>query len=655
MTTYLEKFQSTISNNQYNKLVQLLDQKKRQGEFETIEQFRDRLNTLMGELFNKRISPLLSLFKAIPSMEIDSETYNFMLRRIQDDLEIAFIEALNIDEVLRGHQTLVHDVVFRNLKHALADLQTKVELQELIVSSPYGFSKSLASNFTGVGSARLQRVAQTGGYFTDPRIGDAVPVTYDAPIDHIGKYLTLPCRSTGYVPIVNVRQIFDSEAIATAYDVEPDGMTLQNIIDDTVGTYWARVYLFSNDTQTEVTTKLELDLGGAQEVNFIEIEPALLRKVVLESITYIKGDGSSETMLVGEEIEHHRAKVQFRKIAACKLILKFVNENFVLANYNVESNEETLSDVLSSAVANQLNISNIMQEVNFSGRQFQIGFDNIRVGLSTYRDRGIFISTPLDLQKAVRLLGLKSVESRPAASTDSAFFITPIEDTYNDTDDSQLFYGSVEYWCIRNSFDSNDRLISSDMFPILPFGVQRINHERLLLTHHYSNNTLVNDAGRLMFYTTELDGNIKVFRNGIELAHIDLESEGDGWLIEERLCLSSPNSGRPMKIGIRLSQPRAGDLYTVSYNPIVSNIPLTSIADGATHQRVIDLVGDNTVRSFEDQVVLCSEVKNALPINRSEIYLMIVLRRNTADVNLSPTVNSFTVVSGTKELSKFQG
>lgn len=655
MAGYMDKFRSTISQNQYNRLVKLLDQKKRLGNFETIDQFQSQMNQLMRDLFEKRITPLLKLFLAIPSMVIDRETYNFMLERIQDDLEIAFLEAAQIDEVMRGHNAILKQVVFRNLKHALAELESKVAMNELLVTSSYGFNKSIASNFMGASSVRLQRVLDTSGYFIDPRTGSNLTSTYDALVDQTGKYLTLPYKNTGYVPVVGIRQIFDSEAIATEDDVEPEDMALSNVIDDTAGTYWARVYLFTDDDHLEVKTKLELDLGGAREINFIEIEPALLHKVTLDSVTYLKGDGSAETISVGETIEHHRVKVQFRKIAARKLILTFSNENSILHSYEVESGEVSLDDVLASPISEQLNLSETLQTISFSGRQFQIGFDNIRVGLSTYRDKGVFISKPLSLDVPVKLLGMKTEELRPAAPSTNTFFITPTEDTYDDTDDSEIFYGSIEYWVIRDSFDENSSLIGTDIFPILPFNVERVNHERLLLTHHYSENTMVNDSGRLLFYTTEADGDIKVYRNGAELTQLALESDGDGWLLESRLSVSSPNGGKAMKLGVRLSQPRAGDIITVSYNPVVSNVYLTAAATGASHQKIVDLVGDNSARSFTDQVVLCSDVKGPTPIAYSQVYLMVILRRNTADANLSPIVKEFLCAIGTKDIEKFQG
>jgi hypothetical protein len=103
-----------------------------------------------------------------------------------------------------------------------------------------------------------------------------------------------------------------------------------------------------------------------------------------------------------------------------------------------------------------------------------------------------------------------------------------------------------------------------------------------------------------------------------------------------------------MKFGIRITQPRSGDIYTVSYDPVMSNIMTpTSVS---VSQVIVDLLGDLTARSFTDQLVLCADVKHSLPITRTELYLMVLLRRNTADKYLSPSLTKFVLAAGTQEL-----
>jgi hypothetical protein len=90
MTTYLSNFSSAIHNNQLNRLNRTLSVKNAAGQFQTTDQFKNELNKMMVELFQNKLKPLLKLYRALPSTKIDVETYNFMLQKIQDDLETAF-------------------------------------------------------------------------------------------------------------------------------------------------------------------------------------------------------------------------------------------------------------------------------------------------------------------------------------------------------------------------------------------------------------------------------------------------------------------------------------------------------------------------------------------------------------------------------------
>jgi hypothetical protein len=659
MALYLNQFKSLISQSQFERLIKSLNSDKQQGQFSSLDQFRTRLETLSKELFEKRIAPLLKLFLGVPGFIIDTETYNFMLDRLQDDLEVAFQEAKNIDEVLRSHQALVKDLILKNLKHAVSDLERQIATHELIVTSPHGFNKTLFSNFDGIGTMRFQRTVETEGLFVDPRENVLMPSAFDASIDEIGKYLTLPFQNIGYIPIVGIRQIFDSEAVVTGYSVSSDDLKLSNLIDDLSNTYWSQLYLFEVNQPTVVITKLELDLGGTQEINFVEIEPVLLNDVVLQEIDYLDSNGVLETIDTEEAIGNHRTKIQFQKIAASKIILIFRNENSSQVNYVVGQKDQSvdLPDVISPLLAQRLQLVSDSRTITFSGRQFQIGFDNIRVGLATFQEAGIFISEELSLGQPMKLVGLKTEEIRPTAYASAPLDFSPESDTYDDLSDQKIFAGSIEYWILRKQFSDRQELLSFNVFPILPLGITRINHERLILTHHFSANTLVNDSGRLMFYIDpdSVESTLAVFRNGNSLNQIDDESEGDGWLIEPRLTNDLLSSGSPMKFGIRLSQPRAGDIYTVSYTPTISNILTTAKAsNGNEHQTLVDLVGDLSARSYLDQVVLNEETTGANQVAGTTVCLMIVLRRNNADGNLSPIVKNFILAIGAKDLTRFE-
>lgn len=650
MQKYLSKIGSSIAKNQFARLARILDDQQRSGHFATIEQFQNRLNTLMADLFQKKISPLLTQFLAIPGLQIDSETYNFMLDRVEDDLYIAFEEALKIEEILNSHQLVIRDIILRNLKHALGDLEAKVSAYEILAVLPYEFTKFLYDHFTRAASTRLKRTIDTDILFVDPRLETKILATSDANIDQVGKYLTLPEDEVIWISVLHVRQIFDSEAVFTENDVEPEEIKLSNLIDERLGTYWTRLYLFEDSTQASVKTKLEFDFGGIKEINFVEIEPALIRKIDLESVSYIDRNDVLVTINdTSQEIEHHRTKIIFRKIAAKKVILTFENENSLYKSYDTQTSEDTLYDVLSNPVLDQLGLSQVVEQNSFAGRQFQIGFDNIRFGLVAFKETGIFISNPILFDLPARTLGLSINELRPSALTSSPLSISYERDTYDDTADSYLRYGSIEYWGIVRGYDSNNNLIATDFISLLPLTKTRVNHERLLLTHTYGSSE-IEDSGSLMFYTNVSSGNIQVYKNH-ETTPLVYNTD---WFEASDLTVSSPGNAFPMTFGIRINNPHVRDIYTVCYNPIVSNVWTPTVAaGGASHQVVVDLVGDRSIRSFEEYLVLIENSKYGIEVANSKLNLMIILRRNSPDKYITPIVDNYLFAASIKDSERF--
>jgi hypothetical protein len=656
---YLQKFRSGISQGQYEKLTRTLNSQNQQGQFSNYAQFRERLDNLTRELFEKRIAPLFTLYTAIPGQPIDSETYNFMLGRLQDDLEIAFAEAGKIGDVLRAHDAIVRDMFLKDLKNAVADLERQVATHELVVNSPYAFQKTLFSNFSGAGDIRESRSVGTEGLFVDPRTGERISSVNDGSIDRLGRYLVLPLQNSGYIQPNKVRQIFDFEAVASEKNVQTDDLRLQNLIDNTNNTYWSYLYLFKEASNSKVTTKLEFDFGGQQEINFLEIDPALLFNVELSKIIYFDHSGTAKEIPLGLIISRNKQKVQFSKIATSKVILVFENENAIPVNYVVRDLVDPLTEVISEALIEQLGRSREWVTSEFSGRQFQIGFDNIRFGMASYKDMGAFVSKPLEIGEPVKLIGFTCDESRPAAAVATPFVFEPTTDTYDN--DDYLFGGSVEYWVLRKLLASSGSLLSFDVFPILPIGRTRVNHEVLVLTHRFSTTTLVDNVGRLMFYVdpssvgdgTET-GNVRVYRNGILLTKIADESSGDGWWLETRLSQDIPGVNVPMATAIGISQARIGDRYTVSYTPTLSNVLTKEKVSGSagSHQYLVDLAGDLTARPYLDQVVLSESMVGTQEVGSVEMRLMVIMRRSVADESLSPYLRSFILAGSTQGLNE---
>jgi len=683
--SYLKKFNDVIKKRQTDQIVRLLNKQKQSGQIRTIQEFLQKLETLVTELSQAELIPTLKVFKAEENDPADSDTFNFMLERVRDDLEAAFEESINISEVQKSHEAIIRDVVLKNLQFGIAELESKVALFEFLATDRNGFQESIFSTFRESKQGRTGRgVEQATSIFTDPRRLDFTDKEDDADVDLIGERLTLGNELKTIYNIRSIRQIFDDSSTQTNLEADPASINLTNLIDNTKGTYWIQSLLFEKK-RSQIRLKLELDLQGTQSINFVEVEPASKYGIILESVDFLDGNGTIVNVLKPDLVITAPAGVRFRKVTTNRVILTFRNENYECIQFERETGRGNLFDqaiaintqpiFVNTVILTPPSLTNIDTDLTrilapsireilpikepevvlFSGFQFTTGLDNIRIGLTTYRPRGIYVSSPLEI-KEPGLLGLKTIETRPSGA---GILDAPIDSptTYN-TSDSTFFHSSIEYWAIQRDFDDNDNILKTAVFPILPVGVTRIHHERLVLTEKSTTVKTINDQSQTMFYTDRPAGNVKVYRNGIELPSADDNTAvNDGWLDITTNNDKTANKGARMKLVVEIQKPLLGDIFTISYNPLVSTtiaIPKTLVPFSPNGISVVDLVGDLSARTIGEQIVKLDETKGLGNVVKSELRLLIMIRNNTADSSLSAAVEEYMLLVGKKDLEKFR-
>lgn len=669
MGQYLNKFSGTIGKRQTEQILRLLNQQRNTGQIRSVQEFTKKLEDLVRELTSTTLKPSLTMFAGEGGELITSDTHNFMLDRVQDDLEAAFEEATNIEEVQRSHRAIVRDVILKNLRAGVAELESKISLFEFLNTDLRGFDSAIFSTFRESKKGRTQRGgAQILALFTDPRTNILVPATQDAIVELIGERLTLSSDASKFHNITNIRQVFDDEAPQSELVVEPPGVSLANMIDNTRNTYWVQSLLFKKKKKF-IKVKLELQLGAVKEVNFIEIEPASRYGIVLEAVFYADGNNVLTDLEIPEQLMESPVSIRIKKVATDRLVLVFRNDNSSRISFQFNTGADPLfSQALIEPVEGlEAQLPKDLQEIlgsvkvkdiiglkttepdEFSGYEFLTGIDNINIGLVDYGTRGIYVSAPLETC-GLGQLGLRVSEIRPY--TDLLDGLTKFTDETYDNDINnvnRLFTGSIEYWVIKQELAATGALLHSTTFPILPLGVSRVHHERLVLTEKSAPGFSQKNIGQTNFFTNPIDGNVIVFRNGV------ITTEGSGWFDITTTTDKSPNSKTPMRFRIEINTPLAGDIYTVSYSPLVSSTraipqsldPFESIGG----LKVVDLVGDLSARLEAGQiVVLDGEDQEQI----SKVYLTIILRQNTADPTLTPAVEEYTLVSGCKDQAKFE-
>jgi len=669
--SYLKKFRSTLPTSQGNQILKILIKKRDQGEIKSVDDFKKKLQDLTKVILNERITPTLKLIKAVAGEETSSEIYNEMLNRIEDDLLSAFAEGNNIEEILESHEQLIERVALNALRLSINELETKVSLYEFLNRDSTGFVNAIFNTFNLTEDFALPSSSRLAGtLFVDPKTNELVSEGEIARPDPIGEKLILSSTDTE-IPIVSATWLSNENSTRSELDVEFEQSSISNVIDGTSNTYWIVPILRSSVISPGVLLEMSLDLGSAKTINYVDIEPAVKFPMILESISYFVG--SVETTLSISEISISRQiRINIPKIIADRVVLRFRQESCEETQFFIRPGESNISrslldlkstiDIPSVAteltktlssdfiLKDVLNLesSSLGEKVKYY--EYIIGFDNIRVGRSVFSKKSIFVSKKKTVDKLGQV-GIRVKETRPVQPDSSSVVTYQSVSLKPDTTLDDFYHGSIEYWILAQHFTANDTLIITDMLPILPVQATRIKHERLVL-NEVEYGTTTKNVGILWHYTNADSNDIEVFRNKTKLTYgVDWEFVSDTSLSGS--TITSPNSGSRMRRAIKIIGAFSPvDDLTVSYSPVVSN---TTVVSSTGLNNYVDLSGDTGARLSKDNSIVFSNIRKSLEVAKTDIYLIVMLRRNSTMVDCSPALEEYMLMFSNYDNDKFTG
>jgi hypothetical protein len=529
-------------------------------------------------------------------------------------------------------------VKFKDLRSALNELTTKINLYKLINNNKHGFVNAIYSTFNEIKKGRTTRESnKQSQLFLDPKTNKSLSSVYDSEIELLGDRLVLS-PSKRKVSISEISEKFGGDFKQSVYTLnneeKPD---TKKMIDSTDGTFWRRTIRRTAQDET-VKVKLELKLNGTREINYLEIEPDV-SEMVLESINFISREGVLTEILSATESYTIKKdmKIPFAKIFTDTIILEFLIVNNTEESYqNPESqNFNPLEEYVSDAVKNEILESYPDLANPFICYEYKIGIDNIRVGLDEYIDTGIYVSAPLSLKEETGTLGLIVKEQRPYLDANQ---MVKYVDSF---DSSKAYIGSLEYWIIKEDLDSDKEdanVIGTNTFPIYPMGREEIFHERLVLTEISEGS--IRDTGYLMHYP-DIAKILTVYRNGTSFTSSTVTQTEN-----------SPLGNYRMRYKIIIPTVNPGDIFTVSYSPLKSNSYSNTWSSASTIEQ-IDLVGNLTVRVGPEGLILMDESKDER-IEGYRVYLVVISRQNTARKEITPILEEYTLAVGKRNLKKFE-
>jgi hypothetical protein len=669
---YLNKYRSVLPTAQTSRVLDKLVRDKDAGKIKTIDQLKNRLKNLTQEILAQNIKPSLRLWRAIGGLETSYEQFNDMLERLEDDLVVAFQESGNITEIISMHEALLRRAILTSIVQSYKMLTKRVSLYELIRKGTDGFDDVLFETFAQSHITAKEQDTFAVSLYSDPRSKAKFKADDLVATDIAGERIMLPASLSSEVSIQKAEYMAGPLSTRSELDASFISSDPKNIVDGASNTYWIVPVLTESPITTGATAQVKLSLGSIRDISYIEIEPASNHPMELTALSYI--DASGEIIdLDFEDVDlFSPARINFDRISCSALILSLTQENYTevafkkvpsasilqkvakgLKKMSISTTE--ISSDLKAVLTSDFVLSDIISVDSTTAEskayyEYVFGLDNVRAGLSSFADEGLFISQSKNVSKLGRI-GLHCKEQRnyTAALTQDVTTVSSTWPGASAYSSSGFYQNSTEYWVSLIYNDINGGFVTSDLVPILPIGQNSVAHERLELTHKVDSASSVKDAGALMFYS---DGTgVSVYKNGILL------QPSTGWTFvpstdSSNLTVTAANTGDRMRRGIQIvSEITVGDVFTVSYTPTVSNT--ASIPTNEDLLKIVDMSGDRAVHMGYNNILNVANVRKSVKIDSIDVRLVVVLKKNDYRTHLSPMVDEFSLFVGSTQEGKF--
>jgi len=651
MENFLSKFNGTIQNRQIQQILKKLNKRRSAGEFQNSLEFQEEFEFLLDNLIKENIESSLIVYPALPLRRTDSEKYNDMLLNAYNSLEAAFEELDQIEKVQTNHQNIIKNVKLENINSGIKELKTKLNLYKFLRNDRKGFENSIYSSFNETKEERVNRGKNVGDFlFLDQKTQKVLNPSFDAEVDPIGEALQLSSENKKEIPVKYISQEFGNDFKISKFKLEQDPEEiLGNIIDSVNGTYWKQIIRREEPDET-VKVKLVLTLAGMREINYLEIDSLYNNR--LDKIDYVNSSGSVISILESDEYRdlNSHDRIVFSKVSTEKIYLEFsIKENSLTQSSDISTEDFNLiAEIANGPALTLLESAENNYDHNVS-YEYKIGIDNIRVGFQEYRETSIYTSKPLFIKEETGILGLTVKERRPYLDS-GIVKLAEVEDA------GHVYLSSLEYWIVKEDLDSDvdneeSRVLKTHVFPIIASNKSSIFHERLIFTEISSgvSSTIKNVAALNHFPDLSGSNVISLYRNGVLQDASSFENFSSS-------SNTSPRNSKKMTYAIKVKDVNRGDFYTVSYACKKGNTFSNEYSVGSSSASLeqVDLIGDLTARVGPEGVVLLDESKDKR-VEAYRIYLMSIIRQNTANKSVTAFLDEYRLSVGKRDLNKFEG
>ncbi len=602
MSNYLSTWESMIPKSQSDWINRFLQREQDLNGLSPSE-IKQQLLILTKQLSSGSTKTLSQYYPPVENRLIDPEVYNAMLESMAADLEAAFAESINLSQLLAVYQEIYNHRIIGALRSSLNHIESDLQRLWYMQGSSLGFTDVLIGSFMQTSSITPRSAPLGSILYLDPRTNKMVPVANTASINISSRSLALPVDQQKTVNFTDVK--LDTKMIENLLlDREITGSNLKNIIDQKNGTYWILEAITTQPSVAGLDVTLKLDPGSLRDISFIEIQPVSDFPIQVKDLAYenFEGQRSSLIDLTQETALQNQinqpVQLQFSMKQARYLYVRLSQDSFSrITGSSIGLPPPLVPDIIALSGQNTPNTQLRIEDQECY--RYSIGCDNLLAGSITYLDTGIYVSE-IQRRKTCGLIALEVQEQDLSRN------------------------GSVEYYVFKRDYDGNGNILNSHTFPILPLGLQTIEHEVLMLSQNQNISSQINSVCTLRFKA--MDG-VKVYVEDEEIAASNFSVSPDPTGISTQIKIGRTNS--------RLH-------YTVDYQPMHLTTLVPSYLDNIQGPW---LGGSN--------VVHCPVIRSGISVANSDICLIIILRSNPNNLPASPRVLNYKLLTSSVDQEKF--
>lgn len=632
----LKTFPTIIPAIQSSKILELLEEQRKDGELSSKEEFESALQSSLLKINPKdgEYIPISGRVFIRPGLS-SSKQFNYQLSQLRRDMDVIALELANIQSVIKAHSDLFQDKYVDQIKYSISDLKSKIDNLQVVRTDIQGFQTTLFNTFSDLGDLLSRNDALARELYQDLRQFKFIEDREIAFLDRNSESLTLPLKVNSSVPFLNV-EIDPTDSTISEVDIDLPDSGPSNILDEELGTFWYHNILTKTILADGAKLTLDFDLGDKKEINYLVLQSVSDFPMYIDSLSYVDDLDIVQPLQtdLSDRILSGSRKFIFDTITMQRVILKLKQFNFGSIGIDLNRPSLTLDDlkrdssltphvsiladsvdsnVEDPAVKNTLALSNTSTESLKVFNHYVFAIDNVYAGNSAYSDNGYFISKAFDIRKLGQL-SLKISQDIPT------FFDADLDDTFKS--------GSVEYDLVKRDFNTKGDFIRSNTFPLLPLGNNSVADERLFFTPRYKTISL-----RFPGHTVGLDGSgVSLFRNNKPLIR------GVDWRFANRATVGD-NSDSILAVGSRdtLIEILHDDniiltgKYTANYTPQHISSPDSNFYFD-TEQTILCLPSNN----IEFKLEKLFEIPEV-----SQIFLKISIRNNSFLDSLAPKINFY--------------